>query len=147
MATTQPMKWLWPLLAILLLTGCASTPPPGEPHDPLEGFNRNVYAFNETVDTYALAPASRGWTRVTTDGMRQGVHNFFDNLQAPGYILNDLLQGKPAGAGIQTTRFVVNSTVGLLGFLIRRGRGWDWSHAARTLVRPWGYGEWMRART
>jgi len=112
----QRVKWLWPLLTAALLVGCASTPPPGEPHDPLEGFNRNVYAFNETVDTYALAPASRGWTRVTTDGMRQGVHNFFDNLQAPGYILNDILQGKPAGAGVQTTRFVMNSTVGLLGF-------------------------------
>ena len=52
---------------------------------------------------------------MTSEGVRERVDNFFDNLQAPGFILNDLLQGKAAGAGRQTARFVVNTTVGLLG--------------------------------
>ena len=103
------------LLAALLLAGCASSGNPAA-NDPLEGFNRGVYAFNEELDNYLIAPASRGWTRVTTPDVRNSVSNFFHNLESPGYILNDLLQGKPLGAGRQTVRFAVNSTLGVLGF-------------------------------
>ena len=102
------------LLVALILGGCA-TGGGASGDDPLEGFNRGVYDFNEGLDTYALEPASRSWTRVTTDGVRNSVDNFFTNLEAPGYVLNDLLQGKGVDAGRETVRFVVNSTVGLLG--------------------------------
>ncbi|MBY5269274.1 MlaA family lipoprotein [Spiribacter salinus] len=103
------------LLLVVVLTGCSTTTDPDATNDPAEGFNRGVYAFNEELDTYVLKPASEGWTRVTTSGVRRGVDNFFSNLQAPGYILNDALQGKAAGAGRQSVRFVMNSTVGVLG--------------------------------
>ncbi len=107
---------LFALLAVsLAITGCAGTQGPDTANDPIEGVNRGVYSFNETLDTYALEPASKGWTRITSAGVRDSVDHFFDNLQAPGYILNDLLQGKAAGAGQQTVRFVLNSTVGVLG--------------------------------
>lgn len=102
------------LLAMLILGGCASTGGPSA-NDPIEGVNRGVYDFNEGLDTYALAPASRGWTRITSDGVRTSVDNFFTNLESPGYVLNDLLQGKPGDAGRESVRFVVNTTVGLLG--------------------------------
>ena len=102
------------LLLALVLSGCA-TGGGSSAGDPIEGFNRGVYDFNEGLDTYALEPASKGWTRVTTDGVRTSVDNFFTNLEAPGYVLNDLLQGKGVEAGRETVRFVVNSTVGLLG--------------------------------
>lgn len=102
----------------VMLAGCATSQqvnPSDSADDPLEAVNRSVYQFNEGLDTYALAPASRGWTRITTRGIRYSVENFFDNLESPGYILNDLLQGKAGQASVQTMRFVVNSTVGIFG--------------------------------
>jgi len=102
------------LLIALVVSGCASTGNHSA-NDPIEGFNRGVYDFNEGVDTYALKPASEGWTRITSEGVRNSVDNFFTNLEAPGYILNDLLQGKAGDAGRESVRFVVNTTVGLLG--------------------------------
>ncbi|MDR9432601.1 MAG: VacJ family lipoprotein [Spiribacter sp.] len=105
-------------MALIVLTGCAggsNSASQTNTHDPIEGFNRGVYGFNEGVDTYALEPASRGWTRVTTSGIRRSVDHFFTNLEAPGTVVNALLQGKPGDAGIETVRFVLNSTVGLLG--------------------------------
>jgi phospholipid-binding lipoprotein MlaA len=102
------------LVTVLVLGGCASTANQSA-NDPIEGVNRGVYAFNDGVDTYALEPASEGWTRITTPGVREGVDNFFTNLEAPGYILNDLLQGKAGDAGRESLRFVINTTIGLLG--------------------------------
>lgn len=102
------------LMLALALSGCATSGGTSA-NDPIEGVNRGVYDFNEGLDTYALEPASEGWTRVTTDGVRTSVDNFFTNLEAPGYVLNDLLQGKAVDAGRESVRFVVNSTVGLLG--------------------------------
>lgn len=118
----KAMRWchLIGLIALsFIIGGCATSQSNHQPeavNDPIEEVNRGVYQFNEGVDTYAIAPASRGWTLITTRGMRHGVENFFDNLESPGYILNDLLQGKPKQAGTQTARFVINSTIGVLGF-------------------------------
>lgn len=108
-------RLLLALLAVVLLTGCASNGGSASADDPIEGFNRGVYSFNEGLDTYALEPASKGWTAVTSSEVRDSVDNFFDNLESPGYILNNILQGKPVDAGRETFRFVFNSTVGLLG--------------------------------
>ncbi len=107
------IKWITLSFALIVLSGCAST---NGPNDPIEGVNRGVYGFNEGLDTYAIEPASRGWTAITSSGIRQRVGNFYTNLQAPGFILNDTLQGKPIEAGRGTVRFVLNTTVGLLGF-------------------------------
>lgn len=104
------------LLAALLATGCAASPEgPAQAWDPLEGANRNVYAFNETVDEYVLAPAARGWVAVTTPGVRNRVGNFFDNLAQPGVVVNDLLQGNLAHALRGSWRFVFNTTIGIGG--------------------------------
>jgi len=103
------------LLGGLLLAGCASQPTEGPAYDPLEDANRTVYGFNETVDTYALAPTARGWTAITTPEMRRGVGNFFSNLSYPGVAINNLLQGKPELATRDTIRFMVNSTLGIGG--------------------------------
>lgn len=98
------------------LAGCASNQVPGEPYDPFEPANRNVYQFNERLDEYALEPAARGWRRVTPASMRRGVGNFFDNLAYPGVVLNELLQGKVENATRGSIRFVINSTLGVAGF-------------------------------
>ncbi|MRH78089.1 VacJ family lipoprotein [Spiribacter sp. C176] len=103
------------LLVASLLIGCASTNGPEQVNDPLESVNRGVFTFNEQVDIYAVGPLSRGWVAITTDGMRTGVTNFYRNLAAPGHALNAALQGKWGQAGEVSGRFVVNSTIGLLG--------------------------------
>ncbi|MBB3229440.1 MlaA family lipoprotein [Halomonas stenophila] len=105
------------LLAVALLSGCASTASSrqAQPEDPWEGFNRQVFAFNDTLDRYALKPAAQGYRFVTPDPVETGVGNFFANLGELRTTLNSLLQGKPGNAGIATGRFLVNSTVGVLG--------------------------------
>ncbi len=105
------------LTAALLLPGCAATREPGVAYDPFEETNRNLYAFNESLDEYVIAPVARGWTRITPAELRLGFSNFFDNLAYPGVVLNDLLQGKFEHATRGTIRFAINSTLGLAGFL------------------------------
>ncbi|HLT04072.1 MAG TPA: VacJ family lipoprotein [Pseudomonas sp.] len=90
-----------------------------QPHedDPWEGFNRKVFVFNDTLDTYALRPLAQGYRKVTPGFMQRGISNFFDNLGEPRNLVNNLLQGKPHAAGVDTARFLFNSTFGLLGFV------------------------------
>jgi phospholipid-binding lipoprotein MlaA len=84
--------------------------------DPWEPFNRKVFAFNETIDRYALEPIATGWDTVMPNRVETCVANFFDNLQLPVRFANDLLQGKPWKAYETAWRAVVNTTVGLGGF-------------------------------
>lgn len=94
------------------LTGCATTP--ANP-DPWEGLNRKTFAFNEVVDKAVLKPLAKGYTAITPAPVEKGVSNVLDNLFYPTVIVNQLLQGKATNAIKDTTRFLVNSTVGLLG--------------------------------
>jgi len=100
----------------LMLAGCAHSPS-YDPQDPLEPVNRKVYAFNEKVDKYVAKPLAQGYVAATPPEVRTGVHNFLDNLTYPRVIANDLLQAKFKQAGRDTTRFLMNTTFGLAGFL------------------------------
>lgn len=96
----------------MLLGGCAST---GNPRDPLEPLNRGVYTFNEAVDTTLLKPAAELYRGLVPGMVRTGVSNVFSNINDVIVALNNLLQGKVTNAASDTGRFVVNSTIGLLG--------------------------------
>ena len=100
------------LLIALLLTGCATAQ---NDYDPLEGMNRSIDTFNTVVDEATLRPISKGYTAVVPQSGRDIVSNFFNNLQEPNTILNNVLQGKIHDALSDTVRFLVNSTVGLAG--------------------------------
>jgi len=111
------------LLAAVLMGGC-STMPKGsansdvmDERDPWEDYNRKMFAFNQKVDKTVLVPAARGYKRVVPGTVRTGVSNFFLNLEEPITIVNDLLQGKIIRAGKDTTRFLINSTLGLAGIV------------------------------
>lgn len=97
-------------------TAEAAAPAAGNP-DPWQGFNRVVFRFNDKLDRYALKPVAKGYKKVTPRPVRTGITNFFNNLRSPIVVLNDLLQGKVRNAGSDTARFLVNTTVGLAGFL------------------------------
>lgn len=101
--------------AVMVMTGCATTDQSAGVHDPLEGYNRAMYKFNDAVDTAVLKPVAKGYDAVVPDPISQGVSNFFSNLNDITVIINDLLQGKFAQAGRDTHRFVVNTTVGVGG--------------------------------
>lgn len=85
--------------------------------DPWEGFNRSVYRFNDFFDRYLLKPVAQGYERVTPQPVRTGIGNFFNNLGEVSTVANDLLQGKFKQAGLDSTRFLVNTTVGIVGLI------------------------------
>ncbi|MGO4381356.1 VacJ family lipoprotein [Pseudoduganella sp. RAF19] len=101
------------LAASATLAGCAGP----NPRDPYEGFNRAMFSFNDTVDTYALKPAATAYKKVTPSFVQTGVGNFFGNLQDVWTAANNLLQGKIGDGMSDVMRVGINSTFGLLGVL------------------------------
>ena len=85
--------------------------------DPLEPFNRAMFHFNDKLYFWVLKPAARGYSAVVPGPARRGVKNFFNNLLFPVRFVNCILQGKFEGAGIEVDRFLINSTIGLAGFM------------------------------
>lgn len=84
-------------------------------NDSLEPFNRRMYAFNTQLDRKVLYPASRVYAAVVPKLIRKGISNFYNNFSEIPTFVNSLLQLKPGKAVNALGRFVVNSTVGVLG--------------------------------
>lgn len=99
-----------------LLAGCASGPH-ANPRDPLEPFNRGVYKFNDAVDRAVLKPVATTYRDVMPELVRQGVGNFFGNLQDAWSFVNNVLQFKGLAAAESFMRFGVNTFIGLGGIL------------------------------
>lgn len=112
-------KYLTLLILIALFSGGCATPPEytADARDPWQGFNRKVYSFNDALDRAFLVPAATGYRAVTPDIAEKGVHNFFSNLGDVGVAFNNTLQFKFLDAASDLGRIVVNSTIGLLGFM------------------------------
>ncbi|MFN3844346.1 MAG: VacJ family lipoprotein [Paracoccaceae bacterium] len=103
------------LVGLLVLAGCAQKPAPHGFNDPLEANNRQIHDFNRSVDTAILRPLSSSFGKGPPGPIMQGVINFAQNLDAPGAVVNNLLQGRPHFALENTLRFALNTTVGLAG--------------------------------
>lgn len=84
--------------------------------DPLEGYNRAMTAFNDGAIRYVVSPIATGYKTVVPDGARSSIGNFFSNIAFPIRLINNLLQGEFLGAFEESKRFVINTTVGFLGF-------------------------------
>jgi len=97
-----------------LLAGCATS---GNPKDPIEGFNRAMFAFNEGLDTAIIKPVATGYEAVLPSPIRTGVTNFFSNIEDVFIGVNNLLQGKVPQAFSDLGRVVINTTVGILGVI------------------------------
>jgi phospholipid-binding lipoprotein MlaA len=83
--------------------------------DPWESWNRGVFEFNETLDYYTLKPVAQAYRNVTPQVVDDAITNFFSNLGEPVVIVSDLAQGKFIAALSDSGRFLVNSTLGILG--------------------------------
>lgn len=112
-------RWIARLGGLMALVGALLLPAMAQAasqEDPWEGFNRAIFRFNDTLDTYALKPVAQGYQKVTPQFLEDGVHNVFGNIGDVGNLANNLLQGKLHDAGVDTGRLIFNTTFGLLGF-------------------------------
>ncbi|HAT33197.1 MAG TPA: ABC transporter [Janthinobacterium sp.] len=102
------------LAVVAALSGCATS---GNPKDPLEGFNRAMFKFNDTVDQAALKPAAKAYKAVLPSFVQTGVGNFFGNLADVWTGANNMMQGKGKAGTSDFTRVLINSSFGLFGLL------------------------------
>ncbi|HYB97852.1 MAG TPA: VacJ family lipoprotein [Candidatus Limnocylindrales bacterium] len=113
---------------------------PTTDNDPLRAINRPIFAFNEAADRYVLEPVARGYDFLLPDRVQGWVNNFFWNLRFPMVATNCLLQGKPDEAITSMSRFIINTSVGVLGFgdpATRLGMPQPWEDFGQTLG-VWG---------
>ncbi|MYM22775.1 VacJ family lipoprotein [Duganella sp. FT135W] len=111
MGSTKLRQTALALGVTALLAGCAGP----NPRDPYEGFNRAMFDFNDTVDTYALKPVATAYKNVTPGFVQTGVGNFFGNLGDAWSAINNLLQGKGEDGMSDVARFALNTTFGIAG--------------------------------
>ena len=131
------------LIGVLAFTGCSTKPvkpkgediiPPDFPadrvlgealeyrqatgiSDPWEGFNRTVFRFNYRFDKYVFLPVVRAYQAVAPDIVETGIHNFRRNVDDVTTLVNSILQLSFEKTMNTTTRLLVNSTIGLAGFI------------------------------
>jgi phospholipid-binding lipoprotein MlaA len=100
-----------------------------EEYDPWESFNVAIFNFNRKVDKYLIKPVAQGYDHVVPDEIELGIRRFFHNVRFMPRLLNNLFQGKFKGASIEMGRFLVNSTLGLAGYLdfAKEVFGWETS--------------------
>jgi len=110
------------LVAVVSLSGCAT--PPTDPdelaqykenNDPLEPMNRYFFEVNYALDELLLKPIASWYDAILPTPVEHSVHNFLRNLNGPVILANDLFQGNGKRAGITAKRFLINSTLGVLG--------------------------------
>jgi len=85
-------------------------------NDPFEDINRITFKFNESIDNNFLKPVAVTYSKAPKP-IKKGISNFFDNLEEIETSVNQILQGKPKLAINDFSRFIINSTIGLGGFL------------------------------
>ncbi len=85
-------------------------------NDPLESINRYTFAFNDWVYLNLMRPLAETYQAITPDPVEKAATNFFENLKYPIRLAGNLLQGRADGAWVETGRFAINSTIGLVGF-------------------------------
>ncbi len=105
------------MMALMLLSGGCATLDSGDDRDPIENLNRKIFNFNEKADNAVFKPVARGYQAIVPDPVDRGVSNVFSNIEDVATVFNDLLQIKVRQGGLDSVRFVVNSTVGLLGLI------------------------------
>ena len=83
--------------------------------DPFSGYNRAITLFNDKLSIYVLTPVSKSYAYIFHKEIRSSVSKFYKNLYYPTRVVNNTLQGKFLNTLEETQRFILNSTVGVLG--------------------------------
>jgi phospholipid-binding lipoprotein MlaA len=86
-------------------------------NDPAEAINREIFKANKFFDDIILKPVARAYVAGVSPELRQGIHNFTNNVGEPVVFANDVLQGNVERAWNTTQRFAVNTTIGIVGFV------------------------------
>ena len=94
-----------------------------EEYDPWEGYNVSVFEFNHKLDRYLIKPVAKLYNRVVPDAVQRGIGNLFRNARFVPRFFNNLFQGKFRGAGVELSRFAINSTLGI-GGLFDPAKNW-----------------------
>ena len=110
-------KFIYVLLGCCLLIKPAMAAQESEEEEDsaLESYNRAVFTFNSAADYFVIKPIAKGYRAITTEFIRERVHDFFENLKEPASMINHSLQGNFSESGNSLGRFAVNTTLGLLG--------------------------------
>ena len=104
------------VLVMMMANGCAVKQAlNNDPRDSWESYNRSIFAFNEATDSMVLKPIAKAYTLVLPEFARRSVSNMFSNLEELPNALNNSLQGDFSGSKNDILRFLINSTVGVLG--------------------------------
>ena len=112
------------VLAMFVLANCASAPE-NDPealaeyntiNDPIEPINRGAFEFNLFLDRALFRPVTAFYRTIAPETVREFIHNFLQNLRTPVILANDLLQGEPSRGGTTSMRFLINTTIGVVGF-------------------------------
>lgn len=120
----------------LTLQGCATAPAgsAASPADPIESWNRSVFAFNEALDENAIKPVAKGYVEVVPSMVRTGVTNFYANFKDAWSAINSVLQGKIGNGISNAMRVGTNTILGLGGVL-------DWATEMRIERYPEDFGQ------
>jgi phospholipid-binding lipoprotein MlaA len=103
------------LVLVLVLPAIATAQEQLKNPDPFESFNRGMFAVNDVLDRFMIRPLAKGYDWVTPDPIQRGVGNLFANMYDFNSAINGVLQWRWEGVAQSSGRFLVNSTVGLLG--------------------------------
>ena len=111
--------------------------------DPIEPFNRGVFAVNNVLDIYLIEPVAKMYNAIFPDFVRTSVQSFMRNLKSPLIVANSLLQGDIGNAGTATARFIINTTAGIGGLVdVASTQGFEYrpEDFGQTLA-VWGFGD------
>jgi phospholipid-binding lipoprotein MlaA len=118
MNTQKPIPNTRQMLGALILSSAlsaCSTTPTQDKNDPWESWNRDVHGFNKDVDDAILKPVAKGYQEITPTPVDKSITNVFSNINDIGVTINDFLQFKFLQGGMDASRFLINTTAGVVG--------------------------------
>lgn len=133
-------RWIGGAAALLLLAGCATAEPPKPPegpwtpgelmaaaagNDPIEGFNRSMFAVTDFGMDYIVDPLGRFYTSLLPRPAIEKIDNLCVNLEFPGRAMSCLGRAEFAGARDESYRFLINTTIGIAGLFDPAANWWD----------------------
>lgn len=111
------VSWVKRTAALSVLFALLASSPTALAADPWEKTNIRIYSFNKFLDGWVLRPVAIAYTTVLPNVVRQGIGNFFSNIDDVNVLANDLLQLKLRDAASDSGRLLINTTVGIGGVI------------------------------